>query len=284
MAPQSACVLGDSLDLLTRLPEAAFDACIADPPYNMSKKKGLAWAFSKHVTMQETWDRFGSEEYVDFCRKWLTEMCRVVKPNGNLFLFGTYHNIYTMGFLLQRFDLKILNSIIWVKPNAQPNITCRMLTESSEQMIWACNNPVKKATNWCFNYAEAKALNGGKQMRNVWEYPLTPKRERLGHPSQKPEALLRRIVTIGTSPGDLVLDPFSGAGTTGFAALLEGRRFFQIERDPKYLQVQKERFTRAERASEVAFLEADEAVDWLKRSSRKAFQERARRVDATSLR
>ncbi len=125
---KSTSVLGDALDVLARLPNSSFDACIADPPYNMSKKKGLGWAFSKHVTMEEAWDRFSKEEYFGFCFKWITEVCRVVKPNGNLFLFGTYHNIYTMGFILQQLDLKILNSIVWVKPNAQPNITCRMFT------------------------------------------------------------------------------------------------------------------------------------------------------------
>src|SRR5471030_1994500 len=114
MQPQSACVLGDSLDLLTRLPAGYFDACIADPPYNMAKKKGLAWAFSSHVTMQETWDQFSDDDYFRFSVEWLTETRRVLKPNGNLFVFGTYHNIYTLGFILQQMDLKILNSIIWV--------------------------------------------------------------------------------------------------------------------------------------------------------------------------
>ncbi len=285
MQTQSALVLGDSLDLLTRLPSGHFDACIADPPYNMSKKKGLAWAFSKHVTMQETWDRFSQDEYVEFTAKWLAEVSRVVKPNGNLFLFGTYHNIYTMGFLIQRMDLKILNSIIWTKPNAQPNITCRMLTESSEQLIWVANNPVKQATKWTFNYADAKVMNGGKQMRNVWEFPLTPKRERIGgHPNQKPEAILKRIVRIGTEPGDLILDPFSGSGTTGFAALAEGRRFFHFERDPKYFAVQKERFGRAGQDKQVAFLEADEMAGWLSKQKRPARSEKATTVDAGGLR
>jgi site-specific DNA-methyltransferase (adenine-specific) len=285
MQPQSACVLGDSLDLLARLPSGVFDACIADPPYNMSKKKGLAWAFSKHVTMQEAWDRFSQDEYVDFCAKWIGEVSRVVKPNGNLFLFGTYHNIYTMGFLIQRMDLKILNSVIWVKPNAQPNITCRMLTESSEQMIWVCNNPTKQATKWCFNYADAKEMNGGKQMRNVWEFPLTPRRERVaGHPNQKPESVLKRIVKIATQEGDWILDPFSGSGTTGYSALCEKRRFFHIERDPKYVQAQKERFARGGFEKAVAFLTADEVGPWLAKVRGKTKGEKIRAVDAAGLR
>ena len=154
---KSTSILGDALEILRSFPSNSFDACISDPPYNMSKKKGLGWAFSRHVTMQESWDQFSNGEYFQFSYHWLAEVCRIVKPNGNLFVFGTYHNIYTLGFILQQLDRKILNSIIWVKPNAQPNITCRMLTESSEQLIWACNNTQKEATKWRFNYAHAKS-------------------------------------------------------------------------------------------------------------------------------
>ena len=236
-------VHGDSLAVLSELPTDSFDHAIIDPPYNMSKKRGLPWAFSKHVTMQESWDRFSHDEFFEFCVQWIGETTRVVKPNGNLFLFGTFHNIYLLGFILQKMDLKVLNSIIWFKPNAQPNITCRMLTESSEQIVWAANNPSKKATKWTFNYKVAKELNGGKQMRNVWEFPLTPRRERIAeHPSQKPLALMKRLVKIGSNPGDIILDPFAGTGTTGHAALAEGRRFFLIDRENKYIEAQRSRF------------------------------------------
>lgn len=251
----SISVLGDALTVLKKLPDNSFDACIADPPYNMSKKKGLSWAFSNHITMQESWDQFSKEDYFRFSYQWLTEICRVVKPNGNIFVFGTYHNIYTQGFILQQLDRKILNSIVWIKPNAQPNITCRMLTESTEQLIWACNNPRKLASKWTFQYKEAKKFNNGKQLRNYWTIPLTAKSERVAaHPSQKPESLLERIVQIGTKKNDWILDPFAGVGTTGIAAVKHGRRTFLIEKKAEYFDAQKARFKTIENGSKVEFL------------------------------
>ena len=239
------------------MPSGIFDCCIADPPYNMSKRKGLSWAFSRHVTMQETWDRFSKEEYFHFTFQWMTEMCRVVKPNGNLFVFGTYHNLYTQGFILQQLDRKVLNSIVWLKPNAQPNITCSMLPESSEQLVWACNNTLRDAKKWTFNYDVAKQLNGGKQMRNVWSIPLTPRKERVAeHPTQKPLVLLERLVLLATKPGDVVLDPFAGSGTTGVAAEKHDRRCVLIEKLPKYFDAQKERFAAAGLKSKVVFTKA----------------------------
>jgi len=233
---------GDALQLLKRLPEAHFDTCIADPPYNMSKKRGLGWAFSNHVTMQEAWDRFSNDDYFNFSLQWIQQVCRVVKPNGNLFVFGTFHNIYLLGFILQKLDKKILNSITWFKPNAQPNITCRMLTESSEQLLWACNNANGRAKGWIFNYAEAKRLNNGKQMRNVWSFPVTPRSERIaGHPTQKPEALIERILQIASRPGDWILDPFAGVGTTGAVARRLGRKFVLIEKQKRYVEAQRRR-------------------------------------------
>ncbi len=139
---------GDCLDVMRLWPDHCVDHCITDPPFNMSKKKGLGWAFSSHVTMQETWDMFSRDQYLRFTGDWIQEVTRVVKPNGNIFVFGSYHNIYTIGFALQQLNLKILNSIVWFKPNAQPNITIRMLTESTEHIIWACNNTIDKAKNW----------------------------------------------------------------------------------------------------------------------------------------
>lgn len=241
---KSTSILGDAMEVLKSLPDNFFDACIADPPYNMSKKKGLAWAFSKHVTMQESWDQFTQDEYVEFTMNWLKEVCRVVKPNGNLFIFGTYHNIYLQGVLLEKLDRKILNSIIWMKPNAQPNITCRMLTESTEQIIWAANNFKSKATNWTFNYALSKTFNEGKQMRNMWTIPVTPRSERVaGHPTQKPESLMERLVLLFTKKGDWVLDPFAGVGTTAIAALKHDRQCVVIENQRRYFEAQEARTT-----------------------------------------
>ncbi len=254
---KSTSILGDGLEVLRKLPNGCIDLCITDPPYNMSKKKGLAWAFSTHVTMQEAWDRFSDDDYFSFTFDWLSEVCRVVKPNGNLLVFGSFHNIYLLGFLLQKLDRKFLNSIIWVKPNAQPNITCRMLTESSEQILWVCNNEKKKASKWFFDYSEAKRENGGKQLRNVWSYPVTSRSERVAsHPSQKPLALLDRLLRLTSRPGEWVLDPFGGAGTTGFAAAKLGRHFVQIENNPRYFEAQKDRFKEAGLEGQVHFAKA----------------------------
>lgn len=230
----------DSIALLRSWPDACFDACITDPPYNIAKnRKGLKWAFSSHVTINSEWDRFSSEQYEQFTWDWLSEVCRVTKENGNIFIFGSYHNIYTIGAIASRMDLRIVNSIIWTKPNAQPNITCRMFTESTEQILWLCNNTTKKASKWTYNYHHMKDLNGGKQMRNYWEIPLTPQRERLfgKHPSQKPLRLMERIVLAGTNTGDLVLDCFAGSGSTLLACDRLDRRWVGIEKDDTYCKI-----------------------------------------------
>ncbi|MCA9506976.1 MAG: site-specific DNA-methyltransferase [Myxococcales bacterium] len=234
----------DAISLMKTWPSQSFDACITDPPYNIAKnRKGLKWAFSNHVTMQSDWDRFIDEDYEAFTLAWLKEVCRVVKKNGNIFIFGTYHNIYLIGAIAQKFDLRIVNSIIWAKPNAQPNITCRMLTESTEQIIWLCNNTSKKATKWTFNYQEAKKLNEGKQMRNFWHFPLTPPSEKIcgKHPSQKPLNLMERLVLLATNPKDFVLDCFAGSGSTLVACKKNQRRFLGIEKNSEYCSISSAR-------------------------------------------
>lgn len=239
-------ILGDAFDVLAQLPDQSCDHCIADPPYNMSKKKGLKWAFSKHVTMQESWDRFHKEDYMSFSKRWLMEVVRVVKPNGNIFVFGSFHNIYLLGALFQEMDRRILNSIVWIKPNAQPNITCRMLTESTEQIIWSCNERSNKASQWTFNYALGKTLNEGKQMRNAWSIPVTSRSERVAeHPSQKPEILIERLVLLFTKRGDWILDPFAGVGTTGVVAQKNDRSAILVENQLRYFEAQKARFQKA---------------------------------------
>jgi len=253
---------GNCIEIMKGWHPEAFDHCIADPPFNISKKRGLGWAFSSHITMNETWDRFTGDEFFQFNLAWLTEVCRLVRPNGNILVFGTYHNIYQLGFILQHLlNRRILNSIIWFKPNAQPNITARTLTESTEQIIWAVNGTPEKAKKWTFNYQIAKALAGGKQMRtvwsfptdkssifdestgegrhNLWEIPYTPASEKKHgkHPSQKPEALLDRLIQIGTNEGDTILDPFGGAGTTAISALKLHRKYVLIESVPEYVEL-----------------------------------------------
>jgi site-specific DNA-methyltransferase (adenine-specific) len=225
-------------------PEGCVDACITDPPYNMSRRKGLGWAFSSHVTMQEEWDRFSKDGHFGFTLQWLEQVCRVVKPNGNILVFGSFHNVYLIGFVLQSvLERRILQQITWFKPNAQPNITCRLPTESTEFLLWACNNLPKKAARWTFNYDVAKQIGGGKQLRNMWTIPCTRKSERVmgGHPTQKPIEIVERIVRLWTNPGDLVVDCFLGTGTTALACESLGRRWVGIEKDPAYVEISRRR-------------------------------------------
>ena len=238
--PINQILSGGCLKILSSFPDGVFDCCITDPPFNMSKKKGLGWAFSSHVTMQEQWDIFSKDDYFQFSVNWIREVLRVLKTNGNLFIFGSFHCIFTIGFILQNmFDRRIISQIVWYKPNAQPNITCRMFTESTEFIIWAVNNESKKAKNWTFNYETVKAMNSGKQMRNMWEIPLTPRSEKKHgkHPSQKPVAVVNRIILAGTNEGDLILDPFSGSGTTAVVAEQHNRKWVMIEKDETYNQI-----------------------------------------------
>ncbi len=243
-------ITGDCLEAMRTWPDGCIDHCIVDPPFNIGSgsgrkgKTGLGWAFSSHVTMDETWDSFTKDEFFAFNVAWLSEVARVVKPNGNILVFGTYHNIYQLGFILQNvLDRRILNSVVWFKPNAQPNITARTLTESTEQIIWAVNGTPAKATGWTFNYWDAKEMNGGKQMRNLWDFPVTSKKERAAgkHPSQKPLALLERAVLLASQPGELVLDPFGGAGTLAVAAAKHGREWLMIESVPEYAEIARAR-------------------------------------------
>ena len=244
---------GDCLEVMRQWPDACFDHCIADPPFNISAgggrkgKKGLGWAFSSHVTMAEEWDRFGHDDFFQFNEQWLREVCRIVKPNGNILVFGTYHSIYQIGHILQAvLERRVNNSIIWFKPNAQPNITARTLTESTEQIIWAVNETPKRAKKWTFNYWDAKEIAGGRQMRNLWEFAVTPKSERGNgrHPSQKPLALVERLVLVASKPDELLLDPFGGTGTLAVAARKHGRRWLLIESESGYVEVARRRLER----------------------------------------
>ena len=267
---------GDALSVMRGWPDGCVDHLIADPPFNMSKKRGLGWAFSSHVTMEESWDRFGEDEFFRFNVEWLREACRVVKPNGNILVFGTYHNIYQLGFILQSgLNRRVLNSIVWYKPNAQPNITARMLTESTEYIVWAVNGAESgrdRARKWTFNYRKARELGGDRQHRNVLDrakrrrtatlaelpvltlselqVPVVSKRERANgkHPSQKPIGLMEKIVSFFTKPGDLILDPFAGSGATAQACFRRARDYVKIERSDEYHSLAKRNITAEKRA------------------------------------
>ena len=244
-------IIGDALEELPKIPSESIDLVFADPPYNMSKKKGLGWKYSKHITMQEQWDMFSKDDYFKFNQKWIKEALRVLKHGGSLWICGSFHNIYQVGFILQHIeDVKINNSIVWFKPNAQPNITCRMFTESTEHLIWASKNGNGK--KWTFNYDTMKKMNNGKQMRNVWEIPLTPKKEKWAgeHPTQKPMELLRRVILSCTNEGDTVLDPFVGSGTTSIVAKMLNRNSIGIEKEKRYLKIIEKRLNELQKKIE----------------------------------
>jgi len=248
-------IQGDALEILKQIPNDSIDLIFADPPYNMSKKKGMGWKYSKHVTMQEQWDIFSKDDFFKFNKNWINECFRILKHGGSLWVSGSFHNIYQIGFIIQEFnpDFKINNSVVWFKPNAQPNISCRFFTESTEHIIWASKNGDGK--KWKFNYDWTKKhisdkLNPeGKQTRNVWSIPLTPKKEKYAgsHPTQKPEELLRRIILSCTDYGDTVLDPFAGSGTTNFVAMQYERNSVGIELEKKYVNIIKKRLNKEQK-------------------------------------
>lgn len=246
---------GDCLNLLANYPDGYFDACITDPPYNISGyegKKAIGWLKSNPTWQEEksfqkideTWDRFTTSDYREFTYSWIKEVTRVVKKNGNILIFGSYHNIYRIGATLEDLDLRIVNSIIWYKRNAFPNVTQRMFCESTEQIIWAVNNSRKKAKNWTFNYAVMKQLtSNGKQMRNMWDIPMTSTSEKAQgkHPSQKPLEVANRLVLACTNEGESVVDPFSGSGSFLVSAKLNNRHYLGIDQDDNYVNLAKKR-------------------------------------------
>jgi DNA modification methylase len=250
-------ILGDCLEVLSKMPSASVDHCLTDPPYNISGydgKKSIGWLKTNTTWTEEKnfskidqhWDSFSNNDYEEFNFLWMREIQRIIKPNGNILIFGSYHNIYMVGEMCRKLDLRIVNSIIWYKRNAFPNITQRMLCESTEQIVWAVNGSQKKAKNWTFNYKTLKAMtDNGKQMRNMWDIPMTPTRERSHgkHPSQKPLELGKRLILGFTNPGETVLDPFAGSGTFLCSAKMFGRNFIGIERDENYISIAKNRLS-----------------------------------------
>ena len=246
---------GDCLKILSKYPDGYFDACITDPPYNISGhegKKEIGWLKSnptwedekKFNKIDEKWDTFTDSDYREFTSAWLNEVRRVVKPNGNILIFGSYHNIYRIGATLEDMDLRIVNSIIWYKRNAFPNVTQRMFCESTEQIIWSVNNTRKKAKNWTFNYHVMKGMtDNGKQMRNMWDIPMTSTSEKKygKHPSQKPLEVGNRLILGCTNPDDKVLDPFAGSGSFLVSAKMHGRHYLGIDQDANYVKLAKTR-------------------------------------------
>ncbi len=222
---------GDCLEILAAIPESCVDLIFADPPYFLSNN-GITCHAGRMVSVNKgDWDRSrGPAANHEFNRAWLAACRRVLKPNGTIWVSGTSHVIHSVGFAMQQLGFKLLNDISWVKPNPPPNLSCRYFTHSTETIIWAAKDAKSRHT---FNYARMKEINGGRQMKSVWEiFPPAKDEKRFGkHPTQKPIALLERILLAASNEGDLVLDPFLGGGTTLVSALRLYRRAIGCELD-----------------------------------------------------
>jgi modification methylase len=262
-------VIGDCVAEMAKLPAASVDLVFADPPYNLQLQGDLKRPDDSRVdAVDDDWDKFASfSAYDDFTRAWLIACRRVMKPAATLWVIGSYHNIFRVGTILQDLGFWILNDIVWRKSNPMPNFRGRRFTNAHETLIWATRDA--KKCNYTFNYEALKAGNDDIQMRSDWLIPLCTGEERLKgddgkklHPTQKPEALLARVILSASRPDDLVLDPFCGSGTTGAVAHRLRRRFFGIERAADYAAAARDRIAAVEPMPEPAlasFMTAREA-------------------------
>lgn len=231
-------IQGDSLKILKDIEPNSVDMIFADPPYFLSSD-GISCSGGKMVSVNKgDWDKsIDVEEKHAFNRKWIKLCYRILRDNGTIWISGTMHNIYSIGMALEQEGFKIINNITWKKLNPPPNISCRYFVHSTETILWAKKNI--KGAKHKFNYSLMRELNGGKQMRDVWETSLTkPSEKKCGkHPTQKPIALLERIILASTDEGDLVLDPFNGSGTTGIVASRLKRKYIGIEKEKEFLDL-----------------------------------------------
>ena len=262
-------VVGDCVAEMAKLPAASVDLVFADPPYNLQLHGDLKRPDDLRVdAVDDDWDKFSSfAAYDDFTRAWVTACRRLMKPSATLWVIGSYHNIFRVGTILQDLDFWILNDIVWRKSNPMPNFRGRRFTNAHETLIWAARDASKR--NYTFNYEALKAGNDDVQMRSDWLIPLCTGEERLKgddgkklHPTQKPEALLARVILAASRPDDLVLDPFCGTGTTGAVAHRLQRRFLGIERLAEYATAAEQRIAATEPLPEPAlanFMTAREA-------------------------
>src|SRR5882757_1054876 len=268
-APHSArIIVGDCVAEMAKLPADSVDLVFADPPYNLQLQRDLKRPDDSKVdAVDDDWDQFASfAAYDAFTRAWLTACKRVLKPSGTLWVIGSYHNIFRVGTVLQDLGYWILNDVVWRKSNPMPNFRGRRFTNAHETMIWATRD---QGGRYTFNYEALKAGNEDIQVRSDWTLPLCTGEERLKgrdgkklHPTQKPEALLARVILASSRPDDLVLDPFNGTGTTGAVAKRLGRQFIGIERDPAYAAAAEARISKVEpmpEASLAPFMTAREA-------------------------
>jgi modification methylase len=258
-APRDVILTGDCVAEMTRLPPASVDLVFADPPYNLQLEGALSRPDQSVVDgVDDSWDKFADfAEYDAFTRNWLSAARRLMKPAATIVVIGSYHNIFRVGAILQDLGFWILNDIVWRKANPMPNFRGRRFTNAHETMIWAARGPEAKA--YTFNYEALKAGNEDVQVRSDWFLPICTGAERLKdesgrkvHPTQKPEALLARVLLAASNAGDLVLDPFFGSGTTGVAARRLGRSFLGLERDPAYAEAARRRIEAVEPLPEAA--------------------------------
>ena len=240
-------IKGDSIKALEKMDAGSVDMVFADPPYNLQLGGDLHRPNNTKVdACDDHWDQFDSyKAYDDFSRKWLSAARESLKEDGSIWVIGSYHNIFRLGAIMQDLGFWILNDVIWRKSNPMPNFRGKRFTNAHETLIWAAKSEKSKYT---FNYDSMKALNEDLQMRSDWFIPLCTGGERLkndmgdkAHPTQKPEALLHRVITASTKPGELIVDPFFGTGTTGAVAKKMGREYIGIEREDDYIKVAKKR-------------------------------------------
>jgi len=249
--PVGRIIVGDCVEAMNALPERSVDLVFADPPYNLQLRGALFRPDNSEVDgVDDDWDKFADLALYDrFTREWLTAAHRILKDDGGLWVIGSYHNIFRIGSILQDLGFWILNDVLWIKSNPMPNFRGRRYTNAHETLIWASKGPKARYT---FNY-DVKGGNDDLQMRSDWMIPLCGGPERLrdpsgrkAHPTQKPEALLHRALLATTHPGDVVLDPFFGTGTTGAVAKRLRRRWIGLERDPAYAQLAERRIRAVE--------------------------------------
>ncbi len=240
---------GDCLKEIKKIPEKTFDLVFADPPYNMQIGEKLTRPDSSKVnSVNDKWDQFDSfKHYDDFCKTWLRECKRILKDNGSIWVIGSYHNIFRLGYHLQNLGYWMLNDVIWRKNNPMPNFRGTRFTNAHETLIWASKS---KKSKYTFNYQSLKCFNDDLQMRSDWILPICNGKERLKrngkkiHSTQKPESLLHRILLATTNKGDTVFDPFLGTGTTAVVSKKLGRNYYGIEKDKKYFIAAKERINK----------------------------------------
>ncbi len=260
-APKDRLLIGDSIETLAQLPDKSVDLVFADPPYNLQLRGELLRPNNSKVDgVDDDWDKFESMQTYDaFTVAWLQQAKRVLKPTGSIWVIGSYHNIYRLGSALQNLGFWVLNEVVWRKTNPMPNFRGTRFTNAHETLIWCA---MGEKSRYTFNYDAMKALNEDLQMRSDWLLPICSGPERLkdedghkAHPTQKPESLLHRVILASTNPGDLVLDPFFGTGTTGVVAKRLGRHWLGIERDHTYAKMAIHRISKTVVAADPSVIE-----------------------------